>query len=53
MTLRSGFEKRPAISLAYKDVMRSLRMAEREAVPADGGSSPPFPGGLGISLPAL
>ena len=41
------------ISLTYKDVMRSLRMAERESVPAGGGSSPLLPGGLGISLPAL
>src|ERR1700722_2475714 len=28
-------------------------MAERDAVPARGGSSLPLPGGLGISLPAL
>src|SRR3984957_20389932 len=47
VTSRSGFEKRLPISLAYKDVMRSLRRAERESVPAGGGSSPPFPGGFG------
>ena len=31
--------------------MRSLRMAERDAVPARGGSSPPLPGVSGI-MPA-
>ena len=54
MTSRSGFETRPPISLTYKDVMRSLRMAERESVPAGGGSSLPFPGDLGgYARPAL
>ena len=33
--------------------MRSLRMAERESVPAGGGSSLPFPGVSGINPPAL
>jgi hypothetical protein len=47
VTSRSGFETRPAISLPYKDVMRSLRMAERDAVPARGGSSPLLSGGFG------
>ena len=40
-------KKETSISLAYKDVMRSLRMAERESVPAGGGSALPFPGDLG------
>ena len=40
-------KKETSISLAYKDVMRSLRMTERESVPAGGGSSLPFPGDLG------
>ena len=53
MTSRFGSENWFLVSLPYKDVMRSLRMAERESVPAGGGSSLPFPGGLGISLPAL
>ena len=42
-----GSENWFLISLRYKDVMRSLRMAERESVPAGGGSSPPHPGDLG------
>ncbi len=33
MTSRSGFEKNAAISLPYKDVMRSLRRAERSRFP--------------------
>ncbi len=47
LTSRCRSGKWPAISLAYKDVMRSLRRAERESVPAGGGSSPPLPGGFG------
>jgi len=53
VTSLSGFENWFPISLPYKDVMWSLRMAERESVPAGGGSSPLLSGGLGISLPAL
>src|SRR6202034_2484566 len=44
-TMRVG--KARSISLPYKDVMRSLRVAERESVPAGGGSSPSLPGGFG------